>query len=218
MENTRDWCIHASSGGAIDSGVLRNDCGHMQVSREDITVCEKCGSNNIRQDEDVLDTWFSSALWPFSTLGWPEKTDDLDYFFPTDVLVTGYDIIGFWVSRMIFSSIEHMGREPFHTVLIHGLVRDAEGRKMSKSLGNGIDPMDVIDQNGADALRMTLMIGNSPGNDMRFSDEKIQSMRFFANKLWNASRFVLMNLSIDEIELPKILNLKTNGFLQHITI
>ncbi len=207
MENTRDWCISRQLWwGHRIPAFYCNDCGHMQVSREDITVCEKCGSNNIRQDEDVLDTWFSSALWPFSTLGWPEKTDDLDYFFPTDVLVTGYDIIGFWVSRMIFSSIEHMGREPFHTVLIHGLVRDAEGRKMSKSLGNGIDPMDVIDQNGADALRMTLMIGNSPGNDMRFSDEKIQSMRFFANKLWNASRFVLMNLSIDEIELPK--NLK----------
>lgn len=203
MEATRDWCISRQLWwGHRIPAFYCDDCGHMHVSREDVAICEKCGSANIRQDEDVLDTWFSSALWPFSTLGWPDKTDDLDYFFPTDVLVTGYDIIGFWVSRMIFSSVEHMGAEPFHTVLIHGLVRDAQGRKMSKSLGNGIDPMEVIENYGADALRMALLIGNSPGNDMRFSDEKIESMRNFANKLWNASRFVLMNLSIDNIELP----------------
>jgi len=206
MEGTRDWCISRQLWwGHRIPAFYCDDCGHMHVSREDITECEKCGSVNIRQDEDVLDTWFSSALWPFSTLGWPDRTDDLDYFFPTDVLVTGYDIIGFWVSRMIFSSVEHMGKEPFHTVLIHGLVRDAQGRKMSKSLGNGIDPMEVIENYGADALRMALLIGNSPGNDMRFSDEKIESMRNFANKLWNASRYVLMNLSIDEIKLPETL-------------
>lgn len=203
MEASRDWCISRQLWwGHRIPAFYCDDCGHMNVSMEDLTFCDKCGSTNIRQDEDVLDTWFSSALWPFSTLGWPDKTDDLDYFFPTDVLVTGYDIIGFWVSRMIFSSIEHMGKEPFHTVLIHGLVRDALGRKMSKSLGNGIDPMEIIGNYGADALRMALLVGNSPGNDMRFSDEKIESMRNFANKLWNASRYVLLNLSIESVGLP----------------
>jgi len=207
MEGTRDWCISRQLWwGHRIPAFYCNACGHMHVSREYVTICEKCGSSDIVQDEDVLDTWFSSALWPFSTLGWPDRTEDLDYFFPSDVLVTGYDIIGFWVSRMIFSSVEQMGREPFRTVLIHGLVRDAKGRKMSKSLGNGIDPLEIIEKYGADALRMTLLIGNSPGNDMRFSDEKIESMRNFANKLWNASRFVLMNLTIDSIGLPDKLN------------
>jgi valyl-tRNA synthetase len=175
----------------------------MMISKEDVKVCTKCGSNNIVQEEDVLDTWFSSALWPFSTLGYPEMTEDLKYFYPTDVLVTGYDIIFFWVARMIFSGLEHMGKEPFSTVFIHGLVRDAQGRKMSKSLGNGIDPLEIIEKYGADALRYALATGNSPGNDMRFSDEKIEAARNFANKLWNASRFVRMNLTIDEIKLPE---------------
>jgi valyl-tRNA synthetase len=173
----------------------------MTVSKEDITVCPKCGGK-VHQDNDVLDTWFSSALWPFSTLGWPEKTADLEKYYPTSVLVTGYDIITFWVSRMIFSGLEHMDKKPFSTVFIHGLVRDAQGRKMSKSLGNGIDPLEIIDKYGADALRFALATGNSPGNDMRFSDEKIEAARNFANKLWNASRFVRMNLTIDEIKLP----------------
>ena len=173
----------------------------MTVSKEDITVCPKCGGN-VRQENDVLDTWFSSALWPFSTMGWPENTAELQKYYPTSALVTGYDIIFFWVARMIFSGLEHMGKEPFNTVFIHGLVRDAQGRKMSKSLGNGIDPLEVIDKYGADALRYALATGNSPGNDMRFSDEKIEAARNFANKLWNASRFVRMNLTIDEIKLP----------------
>lgn len=167
------------------------------VKKEDPAACEKCGSKNIRQDEDVLDTWFSSALWPFSTLGWPEKTDDLEYFYPTNVLVTGYDIIFFWVARMIFSGLEHMGKRPFEYVVIHGLVRDAQGRKMSKSLGNGIDPIDIIDEFGADALRFSITSNSAPGNDMRFNESKIESARNFANKIWNASRFVLMNLEDD---------------------
>ena len=163
----------------------------------------KCQSKNIRQDEDVLDTWFSSALWPFSTLGWPEKTEDLEYFYPTSVLVTAYDIIFFWVARMIFSGIEQMGKEPFKHVLIHGLVRDSQGRKMSKSLGNGIDPLDVIDKYGTDALRYALVIGTSPGNDMRFSEEKLESSRNFTNKVWNAFRFVMMNFD-DNIDFENV--------------
>ena len=180
-------------------------CGHITVSREDACACEKCGSTKIERDPDVLDTWFSSALWPFETLGWPEKTEDLDYFYPTDVLVTGYDIIFFWVARMIFSGCEHTGKTPFHTVLIHGLVRDDKGRKMSKSLGNGIDPLEMIEQYGCDALRMNMVTGNSPGNDMRFYVERCEAMRNFANKLWNASRYVLMNLPEDaKNELPAL--------------
>ncbi len=203
MENVHDWCISRQLwwGHRIPAFYCR-DCGEMTVSREDITVCPKCGGAHIDQENDVLDTWFSSALWPFSTMGWPEKTADLAKYYPTSVLVTGYDIIFFWVARMIFSGLEQMGEEPFHTVFIHGLVRDAQGRKMSKSLGNGIDPLEVIDKYGADALRFALSTGNSPGNDMRFSDEKMESARNFANKLWNASRFVRMNLTIDKVELP----------------
>ncbi len=174
----------------------------MTVSEEDVHVCPKCGSHNISQDEDVLDTWFSSALWPFTTLGWPDNTDELKKYYPTSVLVTGYDIITFWVSKMIFMGLEFMGERPFSHVFIHGLVRDAQGRKMSKSLGNGIDPLEIIEKYGADALRFALVTGNSPGNDMRFSDEKIEAARNFANKLWNASRFVRMNLTIDSTELP----------------
>ena len=170
----------------------------MVVSKEHLTACPKCGSTNFVQDEDTLDTWFSSALWPFSTLGWPEETEDLKHYYPTNTLVTGYDIIGFWVSRMIFSALEYTGKVPFDTVLIHGLVRDAQGRKMSKSLGNGIDPLEIIDQYGADALRFTLATGNSPGNDMRFSDERVEASRNFANKIWNAARFILMNLDENE--------------------
>ena len=175
----------------------------MTVSETDPTECQHCHSTHIRQEEDVLDTWFSSALWPFSTLGWPnESSEDFKYFYPTDVLVTGYDIIFFWVARMIFSACEHTGKPPFHTVFIHGLVRDDKGRKMSKSLGNGIDPLEMADQYGADALRFNLITGNSPGNDMRFYTERCEAMRNFANKIWNASRFVMMNLSIDHYELP----------------
>ena len=164
--------------------------------------CPDCGSTNISQYEDTLDTWFSSALWPFSTLGWPEKTEELDYFYPTDVLVTGYDIIFFWVIRMIFSGYEHMGEKPFSTVLFHGLVRDGQGRKMSKSLGNGIDPLEVIEKYGADALRFTLVTGNAPGNDMRFTDERVEASRNFANKVWNASRFIMMNMEGKSITKP----------------
>ncbi|MDL2219544.1 valine--tRNA ligase [Ruminococcaceae bacterium OttesenSCG-928-O06] len=195
MENTRDWTISRQLwwGHRIPAWYC-DECGEITVSETEPAVCEHCGSKRIHQDEDTLDTWFSSALWPFSTLGWPEKTEDLAYFYPTNTLVTGYDIIGFWVSRMIFSGLHHMGQAPFDTVLIHGLVRDAEGQKMSKSLGNGIDPLDVIEQYGADALRFTLVVGSTPGNDMRFSDEKVRASRNFANKLWNAARFVLMNL------------------------
>lgn len=202
MENTQDWCISRQLWwGHRIPAFYCDDCGQTVVSREDVDVCPKCGGH-MTQDPDTLDTWFSSALWPFSTLGWPENTDDLKYFFPTNTLVTGYDIITFWVSRMIFSSLEYMNEVPFDTVLIHGLVRDAQGRKMSKSLGNGIDPLEIIDKYGADALRFALATGNSPGNDMRFSDEKIEAARNFANKLWNAARFVLMNLTIDKIEEP----------------
>ena len=202
MENTQDWCISRQLWwGHRIPAFYCDDCGHTVVSRKDVDVCPKCGGH-MTQDPDTLDTWFSSALWPFSTLGWPENTDDLKYFFPTNTLVTGYDIITFWVSRMIFSSLEYMDEVPFDTVLIHGLVRDAQGRKMSKSLGNGIDPLEIIDKYGADALRFALATGNSPGNDMRFSDEKIEAARNFANKLWNAARFVLMNLTIDKIEEP----------------
>ncbi len=203
MNNILDWCISRQLWwGHRIPAFYCDDCGEMTVSKEDITVCPKCGGK-VRQDSDVLDTWFSSALWPFSTLGWPDMTEDLKKYYPTSVLVTGYDIITFWVSRMIFSGLEHMGDKPFSTVFIHGLVRDAQGRKMSKSLGNGIDPLEIIDKYGADALRFALATGNSPGNDMRFSDEKIEAARNFANKLWNASRFVRMNLTIDEIKLPE---------------
>ncbi len=203
MNNILDWCISRQLWwGHRIPAFYCDSCGEMTVSKEDITVCPKCGAP-VRQDSDVLDTWFSSALWPFSTLGWPEMTEDLKKYYPTSVLVTGYDIITFWVSRMIFSGLEHMGEKPFSTVFIHGLVRDAQGRKMSKSLGNGIDPLEVIGTYGADALRFALATGNSPGNDMRFSDEKMEAARNFANKLWNASRFVRMNLTIDEITLPE---------------
>ena len=209
MENILDWCISRQLWwGHRIPAFYCDTCGHMTVSKEDITVCPGCGAP-VRQESDVLDTWFSSALWPFSTLGWPEKTADLEKYYPTSVLVTGYDIITFWVSRMIFSGLEHMHKEPFSTVFIHGLVRDAQGRKMSKSLGNGIDPLEIIGKYGADALRFALATGNSPGNDMRFSDEKIESARNFANKLWNASRFVRMNLTIDKVELPNKAELAT---------
>ena len=205
MENVRDWCISRQLwwGHQIPAWTCAS-CGHITVSRQDACACEKCGSTEIERDPDVLDTWFSSALWPFETLGWPEKTPDLDYFYPTDVLVTGYDIIFFWVARMIFSGCEHTGKTPFHTVLIHGLVRDDKGRKMSKSLGNGIDPLEIIEKYGCDALRMNMVTGNSPGNDMRFYVERCEAMRNFANKLWNASRYVLMNLGEDAVnELPE---------------
>ena len=201
MENIKDWCISRQLWwGHRIPAYYCDDCGEMTVSKENVTVCPKCGGTHIRQDEDVLDTWFSSALWPFSTLGYPDKTPDLDYFYPTDVLVTGYDIIFFWVARMIFSGLEHMNRIPFKDVLIHGLVRDAQGRKMSKSLGNGIDPLKIIDQYGADTLRFSLINGIAPGSDMRFSDEKLEGSRNFMNKIWNASRFVLMNAEGKEIK------------------
>ncbi len=196
MENIRDWCISRQLwwGHRIPAWYCE-DCGEMTVSRTDPDLCPKCGGKHLKQDEDVLDTWFSSALWPFSTLGWPEQTEDLSYFYPTSMLVTGYDIIFFWVARMIFSGIENMGKAPFRTVLIHGLVRDEQGRKMSKSLGNGVDPLEVIDEYGADALRFSLVMGVSPGNDTRYSREKVEAARNFANKVWNASRFVLMNVT-----------------------
>ncbi|MCD8150392.1 MAG: valine--tRNA ligase [Clostridiales bacterium] len=199
LENIRDWCISRQLwwGHRIPAWYCE-DCGEMIVSRETPCKCSKCGGTHLKQDEDTLDTWFSSALWPFSTLGWPEKTEELEYFYPTDVLVTGYDIIFFWVIRMVFSALEQTGTEPFHTVLIHGLVRDSQGRKMSKSLGNGIDPLEVIDKYGADALRLTLITGNAPGNDMRFYWERVESSRNFANKVWNASRFIMMNLGDDQ--------------------
>lgn len=200
MENVRDWCISRQLWwGHRIPAYYCDDCGEMMISKEDVKVCTKCGSRHIRQDEDVLDTWFSSALWPFSTLGYPEMTDDLKYFYPTDVLVTGYDIIFFWVARMIFSGIEHMKRIPFKDVLIHGLVRDSQGRKMSKSLGNGIDPAEIISKYGADTLRFSLINGVAAGSDMRFSDEKLEGARNFMNKIWNASRFVLMNAEGKEI-------------------
>lgn len=197
MENTRDWCISRQLWwGHRIPAYYCDDCGEITVSDVHLDTCPKCGKP-VRQDEDTLDTWFSSALWPFSTLGWPEETEDLKYFYPTNTLVTGYDIITFWVSRMIFSGLTYTDQVPFDTVLIHGLVRDAQGRKMSKSLGNGIDPLEIIEQYGADALRLTLVIGSTPGNDMRFSDDKVKASRNFANKLWNATRFVMMNLPED---------------------
>ncbi len=216
MNGTRDWCISRQLwwGHRIPAWYC-DDCGEMTVSKTAVDTCPKCGSKNLRQDEDTLDTWFSSALWPFSTLGWPDDTEELKHYYPTSTLVTGYDIIGFWVSRMIFSALEYTGQVPFDTVLIHGLVRDAQGRKMSKSLGNGIDPLEIIDQYGADALRLTLATGNSPGNDMRFSDEKVSASRNFANKLWNASRFILMNIGDEDIPctLPSELALEDKWVL-----
>ncbi len=202
MENVKDWCISRQLwwGHRIPAFYCL-DCGETTVSKEDIEVCPKCGGK-VKQDDDVLDTWFSSALWPFSTLGWPEKTKDLEYFYPTSVLVTGYDIIFFWVARMIVSGLEHLNEAPFKHIYIHGLVRDSQGRKMSKSLGNGIDPLEIVEKYGADALRFTLATGNSPGNDMRFYIERVEASRNFANKIWNASRFVLMNLSIEDNVLP----------------
>ncbi|HBV82544.1 MAG TPA: valine--tRNA ligase [Lachnospiraceae bacterium] len=194
-DNIRDWCISRQLWwGHRIPAYYCDACGEIIVAKEMPEACPKCGGTHFTQDPDTLDTWFSSALWPFSTLGWPDKTEELDYFYPTDVLVTGYDIIFFWVIRMIFSGYEHMGEKPFHTVLFHGLVRDAQGRKMSKSLGNGIDPLEVIEQYGADALRMTLITGNAPGNDMRFYYERVEANRNFANKIWNASRFIMMNI------------------------
>ncbi|MEG0876666.1 MAG: valine--tRNA ligase [Oscillospiraceae bacterium] len=217
MENVHDWCISRQLwwGHQIPAWYCA-DCGHMTVSREDASECEHCHSKNISRDEDVLDTWFSSALWPFSTLGWPDKTEDMDYFYPTDVLVTAYDIIFFWVARMIFSGCEHTKRPPFHTVFIHGLIRDDKGRKMSKSLGNGIDPLDMVDKFGCDALRFNLVTGNSPGNDTRFLTERCEAMRNFANKIWNASRFVMMNLTIDKIELPEKLETEDKWILSKL--
>ena len=200
LENIRDWCISRQLWWGHRLPVYYcDDCGEVMISREEPAACSKCASKNLHRDPDTLDTWFSSALWPFSTLGWPENTKELEYFYPTDVLITGYDIIFFWVVRMVFSGMENMGESPFKHVLIHGLVRDSEGRKMSKSLGNGIDPLEVIEQYGADALRFSLVTGNSPGNDMRFYYERVEANRNFANKLWNATRFVLMNLSEDFI-------------------
>ena len=217
MENVHDWCISRQLwwGHQIPAWTCQ-ECGHITVSETDPTECEHCHSKNIKQEEDVLDTWFSSALWPFSTLGWPEETEDLKYFYPTDVLVTGYDIIFFWVARMIFSGCEHTGKPPFHTVFIHGLVRDDKGRKMSKSLGNGIDPLEMANQYGADALRFNLVTGNSPGNDMRFYTERCEAMRNFANKIWNASRFLMMNLTIDRCELPDRLELEDKWILSKL--
>ena len=217
MENVHDWCISRQLwwGHQIPAWTCA-DCGHITVDRTDPTCCAKCGSKNIERDPDVLDTWFSSALWPFSTLGWPDKTPELDYFYPTSVLVTGYDIIFFWVSRMIFSGCEQMKKYPFEKVFIHGLVRDDKGRKMSKSLGNGIDPLEMADKFGADALRFNLITGNSPGNDMRFYVEKCEAMRNFANKIWNASRFVMMNLTIDEVKLPEKLELEDKWVLSRL--
>lgn len=216
MENIKDWCISRQLwwGHRIPAWYC-DECGEVVVSKETPTVCPKCGCNHLTQDPDTLDTWFSSALWPFSTLGWPDKTPELAHYFPTSTLVTGYDIIFFWVARMIFSSVENMHERPFDTVFIHGIVRDAQGRKMSKSLGNGIDPLIVIDEYGADALRFTLATGNSPGNDMRFSDEKVGASRNFANKLWNAARFILMNLGEDEKapHIPKDLALEDKWIL-----
>ena len=202
-DNIRDWCISRQLWwGHRIPAYYCSDCGEMTVAKEPVTVCPKCGKKHITQDEDTLDTWFSSALWPFSTLGWPDKTEELEYFYPTDVLVTGYDIIFFWVIRMIFSGFEHMGKKPFSTVLFHGLIRDGLGRKMSKSLGNGIDPLEVIEKYGADALRFTLVTGNAPGNDMRFTDERVEASRNFANKVWNASRFIMMNMEGKTITKP----------------
>ena len=199
MENIKDWCISRQLWWGHQIPAWYCDCGETIVSETEPKVCPKCGGMHLKRDEDTLDTWFSSALWPFSTLGWPEKTPELEYFYPTDTLVTGYDIIFFWVARMIFSGLEHMGEIPFKTVFFHGLIRDAQGRKMSKSLGNGVDPLDIIAEYGADALRFTLVTGNSPGNDMRFSEEKVAASRNFANKIWNAARFILMNIEGKDI-------------------
>lgn len=217
MQNAHDWCISRQLwwGHQIPAWYCA-DCGHITVSRTDPTECKKCHSGKITRDEDVLDTWFSSALWPFSTLGWPNKTPELEYFYPTSVLVTGYDIIFFWVARMIFSGMEHMKREPFKTVLFHGLIRDAQGRKMSKSLGNGIDPIEIINTYGADALRFNIITGNAPGGDMRFYPERCEAMRNFANKIWNASRFVMMNLTIEKNELPEKLELEDKWILSKL--
>ncbi len=218
MENVHDWCISRQLwwGHQIPAWTC-SDCGGITVSEGEPTVCEHCGSANIVREEDVLDTWFSSALWPFSTLGWPdESSEDFKYFYPTDVLVTGYDIIFFWVARMIFSGCEHTGKTPFHTVFIHGLVRDDKGRKMSKSLGNGIDPLEMAEKYGADALRFNLVTGNSPGNDMRFYTERCEAMRNFANKIWNASRFLQMNLTIESCRLPDQLELEDKWILSKL--
>ncbi|MDD5828388.1 MAG: valine--tRNA ligase, partial [Lachnospira sp.] len=228
-DNIRDWCISRQLwwGHRIPAYYCK-DCGEMTVSRDKLCTCPKCGSANVEQDPDTLDTWFSSALWPFSTLGWPDKTPELDYFYPTDVLVTGYDIIFFWVIRMIFSGYEHMGRKPFGKVLFHGLVRDDQGRKMSKSLGNGIDPLEVIDKYGADALRYTLITGNAPGNDMRFYWSRVEASRNFANKVWNASRFIMMNDPDNKIkatdarpsnltDADKWILSKMNGLIKEVT-
>ena len=228
-DNIRDWCISRQLwwGHRIPAYYCK-DCGEMTVSREAVCTCPKCGSTNVEQDPDTLDTWFSSALWPFSTLGWPDKTPELDYFYPTDVLVTGYDIIFFWVIRMIFSGYEHMGKKPFGKVLFHGLVRDDQGRKMSKSLGNGIDPLEVIDKYGADALRYTLITGNAPGNDMRFYWSRVEASRNFANKVWNASRFIMMNDPDNKIKVTdarpanltdadKWILSKMNGLIKEVT-
>ncbi len=218
MENLHDWCISRQLwwGHQIPAWYC-DECGHINVSREDPTKCEKCGCEKLTREEDVLDTWFSSALWPFSTMGWPDKdAADLNYWYPTSVMVTGYDIITFWVSRMIFSGMEQMKKIPFERVFIHGLVRDDKGRKMSKSLGNGIDPLEMAEKYGADALRFNLITGNSPGNDMRFYVEKCEAMRNFANKIWNASRFVMMNLTIDHVELPEKLELEDQWILSKL--
>ena len=218
MENVHDWCISRQLwwGHQIPAWYC-DECGHINVSREDPTKCEKCGCTHLTRDEDVLDTWFSSGLWPFSTLGWPDlDSEDLKYWYPTTDMVTGYDIIFFWVARMVVSGMEQMKKEPFKTVFIHGLVRDDKGRKMSKSLGNGIDPLEMAEKYGADALRFNLITGNSPGNDMRFYVEKCEAMRNFANKIWNASRFVMMNLTIDHVELPEQLELEDKWVLSKL--
>ena len=217
MENVHDWCISRQLwwGHRIPAWYC-DDCGKITVSRTDPCECEHCHSKNIHQEEDVLDTWFSSALWPFSTMGWPDKTPELDYWYPTSVMVTGYDIIFFWVARMIFSGMEQMKKEPFHTVFIHGLVRDSQGRKMSKSLGNGIDPLEMAEKYGADALRFNLITGNSPGNDMRFYVEKCEAMRNFCNKIWNASRFVMMNLTVADNHLPEALETEDKWILSKL--
>ena len=227
LENIRDWCISRQLWwGHRIPAYYCDDCGEIVVAKEMPSVCPKCGCTHFTQDEDTLDTWFSSALWPFSTLGWPEKTEDLDYFYPTNVLVTGYDIIFFWVIRMVFSGYEQTGKCPFDDVLIHGLVRDEQGRKMSKSLGNGIDPLEIIDQYGADALRLTLVTGNAPGNDMRYSEKKIIASRNFANKVWNASRFMLMNIEKADLSQVSIKDLtpadkwilsKANSLVKEVT-
>lgn len=219
MENVRDWCISRQLWwGHRIPAYYCNDCGELMVSKHNVASCSKCGSQNVKQDEDVLDTWFSAALWPFAVLGWPKNTPDFKYFYPTNTLVTGYDIIFFWVSRMIFSSIEYTGKAPFDTVLIHGLVRDSQGRKMSKSLGNGIDPMEVIEKYGADALRFALATGNNPGNDMRYSDEKVNSSWNFANKIWNAARFIHMNIdgTSAENKIPERLNSEDKWILSRL--